>query len=87
MSSQPLDQDVYDGLQKSARDHLWMHFTRHSSYEHADIPVIVKGEGPYIYDAKGNRYLDALGGLFVSQLGHGRTDLAEVAAKQASELA
>ncbi|HSJ20921.1 MAG TPA: aminotransferase class III-fold pyridoxal phosphate-dependent enzyme, partial [Nocardioidaceae bacterium] len=64
-----------------------MHFTRMSSYEHADVPVIVRGEGRYIYDAKGNRYLDALGGLFVNQLGHGRTDLAETAAQQASELA
>ena len=36
---------------------------------------------------KGRRYLDALAGLFVSQLGHGRTELAEAAAKQASELA
>jgi adenosylmethionine-8-amino-7-oxononanoate aminotransferase len=83
----PMDSADYDSLQKSARDHLWMHFTRMSSYEHADVPVIVRGEGAYIYDAKGNRYLDALGGLFVNQLGHGRTDLAETAAKQASELA
>src|SRR5690349_7695892 len=82
-----LDDEVYAGLQKSAREHLWMHFTRMSSYDHGDVPVIVKGEGPYIYDAKGRRYLDALAGLFVSQLGHGRTELAEAAAKQAKELA
>ncbi len=81
-----MDGDAYAALQKAARDHLWMHFTRMSSYEHADVPIIVRGEGAYIYDAKGNRYLDALGGLFVNQLGHGRKDLAEVAAKQASEL-
>jgi adenosylmethionine-8-amino-7-oxononanoate aminotransferase len=71
-------------LQKSAHDHLWMHFARHTD---ADIPVIVRGEGAYIYDDKGKRYLDALAGLFVSQLGHGRTDLAQAAAKQAQELA
>jgi len=47
----------------------------------------VRGEGPYIWDANGKRYLDALSGLFVSQLGHGRTELAEAAAKQARELA
>ncbi|HET8716691.1 MAG TPA: aspartate aminotransferase family protein [Nocardioidaceae bacterium] len=85
--SSPMDQESYDGLQHSARDHLWMHFTRMSSYDHGDVPVIVKGEGPYIYDARGKRYLDALAGLFVSQLGHGRTDLAEAASRQASELA
>jgi len=82
-----MDAEVYAGLQKSARDHLWMHFTRMSSYDHADVPIIVKGEGAYVYDAKGNRYLDALAGLFVNQLGHGRTELVEAAAKQASELA
>jgi adenosylmethionine-8-amino-7-oxononanoate aminotransferase len=82
-----LDDETYAGLQKSAREHLWMHFTRMSSYDTADVPVIVRGEGAYVYDAKGKRYLDALAGLFVSQLGHGRTELAEAAAKQASELA
>ena len=87
MSSEPMDHEAYAGLQQSARDHLWMHFTRMSSYDHVDVPIIVKGEGPYIYDAKGNRYLDALAGLFVNQLGHGRTELAQAAAKQASELA
>lgn len=81
------DPTQHASLQQSARDHLWMHFTRMSSYDTADVPVIVKGDGAYIWDAQGRKYLDALGGLFVSQLGHGRTDLAEVAAKQASELA
>ncbi len=86
-SSLPFDDEAYAGLQKSAREHLWMHFTRMSSYDHGDVPIIVKGEGAYIWDAKGRKYLDALAGLFVSQVGHGRTELAEAAAKQASELA
>jgi adenosylmethionine-8-amino-7-oxononanoate aminotransferase len=77
----------FDHLQRAAKDHLWMHFTRHSSYAEADVPIIVRGEGAYIYDAQGKRYLDGLGGLFVSQLGHGRADLAEAAAAQARELA
>jgi adenosylmethionine-8-amino-7-oxononanoate aminotransferase len=77
----------YDELQRAAKDHLWMHFTRHSTYDRADVPVIVKGEGAYIWDAQGKKYLDGLAGLFVSQLGHGRTELAEAAAKQAQELA
>ncbi len=82
-----LDEETFQGLQTSAKDHLWMHFTRHSSYDEADVPIIVRGEGAYVYDARGRRYLDALAGLFVNQLGHGRTDLAEAAAKQASTLA
>jgi hypothetical protein len=82
-----MDDESYGDLQRAAKDHLWMHFTRHSSYADADVPVIVKGEGAYVYDAKGKRYLDGLAGLFVNQLGHGRTDLAEAAARQAEELA
>ncbi len=74
-------------LSASARDHLWMHFTRMSAYSRADVPVIVRGEGPYIWDARGKRYLDGLSGLFVVQVGHGRQELAEAAYKQASELA
>jgi adenosylmethionine-8-amino-7-oxononanoate aminotransferase len=74
-------------LQRAARDHLWMHFTRMSAYDDADIPIITAGEGAYIYDAQGRRYLDGLAGLFVTQVGHGRARLAEVAARQASTLA
>jgi adenosylmethionine-8-amino-7-oxononanoate aminotransferase len=74
-------------LQQAAKDHLWMHFTRHSSYADADVPLIVKGEGAYIYDAQGKRYLDGLAGLFVNQAGHGRTEIADAMAKQASQLA
>jgi adenosylmethionine-8-amino-7-oxononanoate aminotransferase len=74
-------------LSDSARDHLWMHFTRMSTYQQAPVPVIVRGSGPYVWDANGKRYLDGLAGLFVVQVGHGRTELAEAASKQASELA
>ncbi len=87
LSPSALDDEVYASLQKSAREHLWMHFTRMSTYDHSDVPIMVKGEGAYLYDAKGRKYLDALAGLFVSQLGHGRTELADAAAKQARELA
>jgi adenosylmethionine-8-amino-7-oxononanoate aminotransferase len=76
-----------DGLRNSARDHLWMHFSRHSDADAAEMPIIVRGEGPYIFDSDGRRYLDGLGGLFVNQLGHGRLDLAEAAASQASTIA
>jgi adenosylmethionine-8-amino-7-oxononanoate aminotransferase len=74
--------------QDAARDHLWMHFTRHSTYEQGgQVPVIVRGEGAYVFDSKGRKYLDGLAGLFTVQVGHGRTELAEAAARQAKELA
>jgi adenosylmethionine-8-amino-7-oxononanoate aminotransferase len=76
-----------DALSASAREHLWMHFTRMSSYADSAVPTIVRGEGARIWDAAGRSYLDGLAGLFVVQVGHGRRELAEVAAKQATELA
>ena len=90
LTSQDVSEQTTPGatsVAASARDHLWMHFTRMSAYAHADVPVITRGEGPYIWDDKGKRYLDGLAGLFVVQAGHGRAELAEAAAKQAKELA
>ncbi|SHM33627.1 aspartate aminotransferase family protein [Cryptosporangium aurantiacum] len=76
-----------DKLSRTAYDHLWMHFTRMSSYADEPVPTIVRGDGVYIYDSTGRRYLDGLAGLFVVQAGHGRVELAEAAYKQAQELA
>jgi adenosylmethionine-8-amino-7-oxononanoate aminotransferase len=74
-------------LQEAAKRHLWMHFTRMGSYETQDVPVIVRGEGPWVWDSNGKRYLDGLSGLYVVMAGHGRRELAEAAARQASQLA
>ncbi|OBJ79790.1 aspartate aminotransferase family protein [Mycobacterium paragordonae] len=64
---------------------LWLHFTRHGP--DFTPPVITRGEGVTIFDDRGKSYLDALSGLFVVQVGHGRAELAEVAARQAQTLA
>jgi adenosylmethionine-8-amino-7-oxononanoate aminotransferase len=74
-------------LQAAAHRHLWLHFTRMSSYAEGEMPVIVRGSGQYVYDQHGRRYLDGLSGLFVSQIGHGRAEVAEAGARQAAELA
>ncbi|RKS78775.1 adenosylmethionine-8-amino-7-oxononanoate aminotransferase [Actinomadura pelletieri DSM 43383] len=68
-------------------DHLWLHFTRHSAADDADVPVIVRGEGVHLWDARGKRYIDGLAGLFAVQVGHGREELAEAAAEQTRRLA
>jgi adenosylmethionine-8-amino-7-oxononanoate aminotransferase len=73
--------------QAAVKRNLWLHFTRMSSYAKNDVPVIVRGSGQWVYDTRGKRYLDGLSGLFVSQIGHGRTEVAEAAARQGSELA
>jgi adenosylmethionine-8-amino-7-oxononanoate aminotransferase len=79
--------DAIQNVQEAAKRNLWLHFTRMSTYEESDVPVIVRGSGPYVFDQHGKRYLDGLSGLFVSQVGHGRTEIAEAAARQAAELA
>jgi adenosylmethionine-8-amino-7-oxononanoate aminotransferase len=81
------DSEQAEHLSAAARDHLWMHFTRLSSYKDSPVPIITRGEGAYIYDVQGRRYLDGLAGLFTVQVGHGRRELAEAAARQAGELA
>jgi len=66
-------------------NNLWLHFARHGAG--ITPPIITRGEGVTIYDDRGKSYLDALSGLFTVQVGHGRTELAEAAARQASTLA
>jgi adenosylmethionine-8-amino-7-oxononanoate aminotransferase len=87
MSNPSFEGESFD-YQTAGRDHLWLHFTRHSTYENGgEMPLIVKGEGHKIWDSHGREYIDGLAGLFVVQVGHGREELAEAAAKQAKELA
>jgi adenosylmethionine-8-amino-7-oxononanoate aminotransferase len=74
-------------LQELAREHLWLHFSRMGGYsEQAEVPIIVKGEGCYLYDEHGNRYFDGLSALFCVNVGHGRPELVQAGADQAREL-
>ncbi|HKC22033.1 MAG TPA: aminotransferase class III-fold pyridoxal phosphate-dependent enzyme, partial [Gaiellaceae bacterium] len=74
-------------LQKAAREHLWLHFTRMSAYESSEVPIIVRGDGCYLEDANGKRYLDALAGLFSVNIGYGYgEEMGEAAAAQMREL-
>ena len=74
-------------LQQLAKDHLWLHFTRMGGYRDAEVPIIVRGEGCYLEDANGKRYLDALAGLFAVQLGYSHGDeIGRAAHEQMKEL-
>ncbi|CAA0130981.1 putative aminotransferase [Mycolicibacterium vanbaalenii] len=79
------DQSATSDLAAKANRHLWGHFARHG--EGINPPIITRGEGVHIFDDKGKSYIDGLSGLFVVQVGHGRKELAEAAAKQAEKLA
>jgi adenosylmethionine-8-amino-7-oxononanoate aminotransferase len=72
-------------LQQSARDHLWMHFTRMGGQ--GEVPIIVRGDGCHLEDANGKRYLDALAGLFSVNLGYGfGEEIGQAALAQMKEL-
>ncbi len=81
MTTTPID------LQQAARDHLWLHFSRMGGYQDVDVPIIVRGDGCYLEDSKGNRYLDALAGLFAVQIGYSYGDeVGQAAHEQMKEL-
>ena len=74
-------------LQQAAREHLWLHFTRMGGYRDAEVPIIVRGDGCYLEDSNGKRYLDALAGLFSVNIGYGfGEEMGEAAAAQMREL-
>ena len=76
-----------NALQEQAQRHLWMHFTQMGSFgpDH-EVPIIVRGEGCYVWDDHGNRYLDGLSALFCVNSGHGRSELGDAMAAQVREL-
>src|ERR687894_1660380 len=74
-------------LQEQARKHLWMHFTRMGAFDAAhEIPIIVRGDGCYVFDQHGRRFLDGLSALYCVNIGHGRAAVAQAGADQAREL-
>ena len=77
----------HSSLSDDAQRHLWMHFTRLGAFTGNTVPVIARGEGCYVYDQQGKRYLDGLSGLFTVQVGHGRKEIAEAARHQSETLA
>jgi adenosylmethionine-8-amino-7-oxononanoate aminotransferase len=71
-------------LQRLAKDHLWLHFTNMGGLE---PPIIVRGDGCYLEDVHGKRYLDALAGLFSVNLGYGYgEEIGQAALEQMREL-
>ncbi len=74
-------------LRRDAQAHVVPHFTKGAAWNADDLIVMDRGEGCYIWDTDGNKYLDGLAGLFCTNLGHGRSDLAAVASKQMERMA
>jgi adenosylmethionine-8-amino-7-oxononanoate aminotransferase len=79
------DTTLATDLRGLAQQHLWMHYTRLA--DSASIPIIVRGDGCYVWDSNGKRYLDGLSGLFCVQLGYSfGEEIGIAAAAQLKEL-
>ena len=74
------------GARDKARAHLGKHFTRATAWRSPELLMIERSEGCYLWDDHGNKYLDGLSGLFCVNMGHGRADFAEAAARQMKQL-
>jgi len=72
---------------EQAKAHLLPHFTKGAAWNADNHAVIERGEGCYVWDTDGNKYLDGLAGLFCTNMGHGRADFAAAAMKQMEKLA
>lgn len=61
-------------------------FTDHKDLRAAGSRIIVRGDGPFLYDSEGNEILDGMAGLWCVNVGYGRHELAEAAYEQMKEL-
>jgi adenosylmethionine-8-amino-7-oxononanoate aminotransferase len=80
----------HDALQRAAGEHLLLHFADHAAAygEGRELLVLERGEGPYVFDTRGRRYIDALSSLYCAQLGYSYgEEMAAAAASQLSRLA
>lgn len=73
--------------QRDAAHHLHPFTDNRSLVESGGATVMERGEGCYLWDDQGHRYLDALAGLWCVNVGYGRKELADVAARQMQQLA
>jgi adenosylmethionine-8-amino-7-oxononanoate aminotransferase len=76
-------------LQRASREHLLLHFARNGAFgPDRELLVLDRGEGPYVFDTRGRRYVDALSSLFCAQIGYSYGDeMADVARDQFRRLA
>ena len=75
-------------LKQAASEHILMHASAYGAIERdANKRVLVEGKGIWVKDIDGNWFIDALAGLWLVNVGHGRAEIGEAIARQASQLA
>jgi len=61
-------------------------YTNLSAFRESGPTILTRGEGVYVYDGQGRRYLEGLAGLWCTALGYGNEELIETAKEQLSTL-
>jgi adenosylmethionine-8-amino-7-oxononanoate aminotransferase len=86
----PADANGYPGaaeaMERGAREHVWIHMLPWAEFEGDNLRVFDRGEGARLYDVRGREYIDGIAGLWVVNAGHGRREIAQAYADQASRL-
>ena len=82
LANSPSPADLWE-MDRAHSLHPWTNF---GPFEKEGSLVIARGEGCYLWDAEGRRYLDAVGGMWCTNVGLGRRDMAQAIADQAERL-
>ena len=75
-----------DHVWRNDRDHFLHPWTHFDSFKADGSLVIAEGKGAYVYDSRGKRYLDGIGGLWCMSIGFGEEEMAEAVADQIRRL-
>ena len=67
--------------------YVWHPFTPHEVYRNEDPLTVVAGEGHYLIDADGDRYLDAVGSIWCNLFGHRRAEIDDALREQLEHIA
>ena len=73
-------------LRRVAADTVWHSLAQHQQFKDKPPLHVVSAKGCFLQDSEGNQILDALAGLWCVNIGYGRAELGEIAAKQMTEL-
>ncbi|MEI7880690.1 MAG: adenosylmethionine--8-amino-7-oxononanoate transaminase [bacterium] len=79
------DQDL-QRYQTLDRQSIWHPYTRSSALKVGPLPIITHGEGIYLYDAEGRKYMDAISSWWACNLGHGHPAIIDAIIRQTREL-
>ena len=75
-----------EGLHRADLDHCIHPWTDFAEWPRTGSTIMVHGEGAYVRDAEGNEFIDGMGGLWFANVGYGRRELVDAAARQLAAL-